>query len=157
MATNSSEIRVELTDSGKRAVAKLAATDAMPHLRKEMRLATDEFQPALRAAALATPSGRKKTTEKGGSLRAAVAASIKRVVKLGKREVVVLVTNLPHGGKSNLARVLEGEIPWSHPTFGHDPTVTQTSHPFFWRTIAELAPRVDEKVTKVLSDIESEL
>ena len=157
MAATSSPIRVELTEQGRRTVAKMLAIDAMPELRREMREATDEIQPALRAAVKETPSKQKVATEKKGSLRGAVAMSMKRVIKLGKRDVTVLIVNKPHGGKSNLARVLEGEIPWKHPTYGHDPVVDQDSHPFFWKTVERFAPELDRKVTEVLSDIERKL
>lgn len=152
-----SAVRVELTEQGKRAVAKMLEVDAMPELRKEMREATEEIQPALRAAVKETPSKQKLGTVKGGSLRAAVALSIKRVIKLGKRDVAVLIVWKPAGGKSNLGRVLEGEIPWKHPTFGHDPEVTQESHPFFFKTVEKFGPELDRKVTEVLSDIERKL
>jgi hypothetical protein len=155
MAT--SPITVELTEQGRHAVAKMKAIDAMPELRREMRDATDMIQPALREAVKAIPSKVKVSSEKKGSLRAAVAMSMKRIIKLGVRDVVVLITYKPHGGKSNLGRVLEGEIPWKHPTYGHDPTVDQSSHPYFFQTVEKFGPELDAKVSKVLADIERKL
>ena len=152
-----SAIKVELTEQGKRAVAKMLELDAMPDLRREMREATEEIQPALRAAVKETPSKQKLGSVKGGSLRAAVAQSIKRVIKLGKRDVAVLIVWKPSGGKSNLGRLLEGEIPWKHPTFGHDPVVDQSSHPYFFKTVEKFGPELDRKVEQVLSDIERKL
>jgi hypothetical protein len=148
---------MELSAQGQRVIEQLIAADAMPILRKQMREATDDLQPAVRNAARALPSQRNISTEKGGSLRAAVAASIKRVINLSARSMLVAITNVPHGGKSNLARVLEGEIKWEHPTFGHDPQVTQTPYPFFWEALAKYAPFVEAKMEAILTEFEREL
>jgi len=150
-------VRLEMTDQAKRVVAKLIAADAMPALRKEIREATDPIVPAIRNEVKSLPSQYKITSEKGGSLRAAVAAAMKRSIKLSKRTVAVSIQNVPHGGKSNLARVLEGELPWNHPTFGHKPKVSQPSHPYFFRTVEKFGPSIEVKVREVLSKFEREL
>jgi hypothetical protein len=151
------EVSFAMTDQAKRVVEKMIVADAMPILRKNIRDATAPIQSAVRAEARALPSKWQITSVKGGSLRAAVAMSIKRIINLSTRSILVAITNSPSGGKSNLARVLEGTIPWEHPTFGHDPKVTQPPHPFFWRTIDKFAPAIEAKVQAVLTEFEREL
>lgn len=150
-------VRFEMTEQAQRVVAKLIKANAMPALRKQISEATAPILPAMRAEVKQSPSQFKATTEKGGSLRAAVAAAMKRSIRLSRRTVSVSIQNVPHGGKSNLARVFEGELPWEHPTFGHAPRVTQPSHPFFFRTVEKFGPAIEAKVRTVLSTFEREL
>lgn len=151
------DMRLEMTDQAKRIVLKLKMANAMPILRRQLREATDPIVPALRAEVKATPSQNRVKSEKGGSLRGAVAAAMKRQIQLTTRTVRVAIVNKPHGGKSNLARVLEGEIPWKHPTYGHKPEVIQQSHPYFFRTVEKFGPEIDLRVRAVLNKIEREL
>jgi hypothetical protein len=152
------DFRVELTAQSERTIAKLRGTDIMPDLRKELRNATDEMQPAVRQAARSLPSERKgRGGNKSTSLRRAIAASVKRRVKVNGREVRVDVYTQPSGGKSNLARCVEGVIPWEHPTYGHKPTVRQNPKPFFYDTIQAMIPKVTARVSLVLSDYEKKL
>ena len=154
MPSRSNSVRVELTAQSQVAVSKLKHADAMPALRKKMREATSPLQPAVRSAARSLPSqfSRYKAKERGGSLRTAVANSIVRKMKFSKRRVSVIIAQVPKGGKSNLATVLDGEKEWNHPTYGHKPEVTQEPHPFFFRTIGKLEPSVNRRIESVLDD-----
>jgi hypothetical protein len=137
-------------------VAKLRHSDAMPALRREMREATRPLQPGVRQAVRSLPSGhsRYKAAERGGSLRTAVAGSIVRKLRVGQRRVSVVIAEVPRGGKSNLANVLEGTIPWEHPTYGRDPVQHQDPHPFFYNTIEKMVPAINRRIETVLDQFE---
>ena len=159
MPAVSNMARAELTAESRRTIAKLARSDAMPALRKKMRSATSPLQPAVRRAARQTPSthSRYKAVERGGSLRSAISNTIQRKFKFSGKSVTVIIKQVPSGGKSNLANVLEGTLPWNHPTYGHKPEVTQDPHPFFFETIQKLEPAVNREVEKVLTEFERTL
>lgn len=148
--------RVRLTAASKVTIAKLAHADAMPPLRKRMRTATSPITSAVKQAARNIPSthSRYKAAERGGSLRSAVANTIQRKMKFSTRNVSVIIAQVPSGGKSNLASVLEGVKPWDHPTYGHDPKVHQEPHPFFYDTIEKMEPAVNREIETVLSEFE---
>jgi hypothetical protein len=159
MPSKSSSYRAELTAKSMVTIAKLRTADVMPELRAEIRTATNPIQPAVRNAARSIPSGhsRYKAKERGGSLRSAVANTIVRKLKFSSRTVSAVIAQVPHGGKSNLANVLEGTIPWKHPTYGHDPEVEQPPHPFFYRAIETLIPGVNARIETVLEKFERKL
>lgn len=146
--------KVEITAETIRTVAKLKGSDAMPDLRRQMRAATSAMQPAVRAAVRATPSAKKRDRD---SLRSAVASSVQRKIKLSTKKVLVVITCVPRGGKSNLARVLEGDIIWRHPVYGHLPEIYQTPHPFFWQTVENLIPETNSQIESVLENFERKL
>jgi len=76
--------------------------------------------------------------------------AIKRQVKVIRRNIFVAIVSKPSGGYANLARCLEGEIPWHHLTFGHLPEVDESPHPFFYATLEKLMPGVEVKVRQAL-------
>lgn len=158
-STSSNNMRGELTAKSKATIAKLRTADVMPELRREMRVATSPMQPAVRRAVRNIPSthSRYKAAERGGSLRTAVANSIVRKLRFSTRNVSAVIAQVPRGGKSNLANVLEGTIPWKHPTYGHDPEITQESHPFFFQAIEALLPEVNTRIETVLDKFERKL
>ena len=147
--------RIVATEQTERTIAKLKGSDAMPQLRREMRAATQPIVPAARKAARQTPSRRKRT--KVDSLRTAVANSITRKIKLSTRRVMIVIVSIPHGGKSNLGSVLEGDKPWRHPTYGHSPEVDQESHPFFAKTIRRYEAPIERSLQRVLTEFEKRL
>lgn len=151
--------RAELTAHSRETIAKLRTADVMPELRKEMRIAASPIQPAVRNAARAIPSqhSRYNAKERGGSLRSAVANTVSLSFRFSVRSVSAVIAQKPKGAKSNLARVLEGEIPWKHPTYGHAPEVEQPSHPFFYGTVERLLPAVNHRIESVLEKFERKL
>jgi len=146
---------IQMTAQSQAIVKRLKGSDVMPDLRREMRAATQPLQPAARQAARRLPSQRRRT--KVDSLRTAIANAITRKLKLSQRQVLVAIVAIPKGGKSNLARALEGEIPWEHPTYGHDPIVTQEAHPFFKKTLDKYEPSVTRAIEGVLTKFERRL
>lgn len=152
------DVRMELTAESERVIAKMIRADALPDLRKALVEASEPMVPAVKRAARGLPSTRSRRQTPGGSLRNQLANAVKRKIKLStRRSPMVLITNVPQGAKSNLARAVEGEIPWEHPTFGHEPTVRQTPMPFFYSTLEKYAPFVEARVRKVLDDFEHQL
>lgn len=151
--------RSELTAKSKMTIAKLRTADVMPDLRREVRTATNPIQPAVRNAARQLPSkmSRYGAKERGGSLRSAVANTIIRKLRFSSRNVSAVIAQVPRGGKSNLANVLEGTMPWKHPTYGHAPEVEQQAHPFFFRTIEALVPGINQRIESVLVSFERKL
>jgi len=156
-AINSGSIRGELDAQGLRTLRKLQQANAKPALRKALLKATAPSQRLVRQAARALPSGRSRRNTPGGSLRNAIANSVTRKVKLTSRSMMILITVVPRGGKSNLGRVLEGEIPWEHPTFGHGPVVQQKPEPFFYETMEKQQPYIATEISLALSEFERSL
>lgn len=153
-----SENRVELTAPSKATLEKLKKADLMPGLKKELNSATRGVQPAVRKAARSIPSTRSRRNTPGGSLRNAIASAVKRTFRVSGKQVFVSIRINPKGGKSNLARLVEGEIaPWTHPTYGHEPTVTQLPHPFFYPTINEMLPEISTRIEHAIDEYEKML
>jgi hypothetical protein len=149
----------ELTPQSRAKLAQLRRLDGMPPLRKRMTIATSPLVAAIKDAVRHLPSShsRYKTKERGGSLRNAVATTIQRKVRITQRTLLVIIKQVPKGGKSNLASVLEGTKPWIHPTYGHKPEVTQEPEPFFFDTIERTLPSLDREINRVLRDIDRQL
>jgi hypothetical protein len=155
---SSEDVKMELTAESRAIIQRMKHADALPDLRKALIEASDPMVPAVKRAARGLPSVRSRYKTPNGSLRNALANAVKRKVKLtSKRVPLVLITNVPQGGKSNIARAVEGEIPWEHPTFGHNPTVSQEAMPFFYRTLEKYAPIVEQRVRKVLTEFAQKL
>jgi len=149
-------MRVELTAESKKTVVKLAKADAMPDLRKALMVATAPAQAALRKAARALPSTRNRKDV--DSLRNALAGAIQRRVKTTSKVVTVIILSVPRGGKSNIARAVEGIIPWEHSVFGHEGTrVKQKPMPYFYKTMDELLPETTAKVESAMAEFEKKL
>lgn len=159
MPAGSGIVHAELTAQSEATIRKLAHSDAMPILRREMRAATQPLVPAARQAARQTPSKRATKKARGGdvSLRRAVANSITRKMRLSGKVVQIAIIGVPKGGKANLGSVLEGIKPWDHPTYGHLPNVHQQSHPFFKKALEEHEPTVTRDIERVLDKFESTL
>ena len=154
----SSDIRAELTADSKRLVEKAIKFNAMPELRREIAAAMRPLAMAAKRVVRNAPSKRtSKRNAPGGSLRVAIANAITTKIRLSRRSILALVTVVPQGGKSNLARAYEGEIPWDHPVFGHDPTVSQEPNPFFYRTLNKYAPLIEARVRAVMINLERKL
>jgi hypothetical protein len=144
-------MHVELTAQSKVVLGKMTNADAMPDLRKALMQATAPAQAALRRAARALPSTRKRKDV--DSLRNALAGAIQRRIKVSAKTITVLILSVPRGGKSNIARAVEGIIPWEHSTFGHsDRKVTQKPMPYFYKTMDELTPAVGARIEAVMTD-----
>lgn len=152
-------VRLEMTAETKRALRKLQQLDIMPDLRRELRAVTQPMVTAVRRAVRAIPSSRTRRQAKdlGGSLRTAVAMAVKQKVKASGRQVVAAVVVNSKGGKANLARVLEGTIPWKHQTYGHEPEVTQESHPYFYGTLEPYGHDAYKRIEYLIDTIEKKL
>jgi hypothetical protein len=146
--------QARLTAQSVRTVQKLKGAKAYPALRKEMVAAGRPMVQAAKRAARRLPSKRSRRKTPGGSLRNAVASAITQKNKFSSKSVMVLIKEVPKGGKSNLATVLEGTKPWTHPTFGHGPEVDQESHPFFYKTLSEMEPEIGKALSRVLKKFE---
>lgn len=143
------KIRMELDRDSREILKRMKSVDMAKDLRKELVQATQGIVPAIRVSARNLPSSRKRVGAKAGSLRSAVAMAITRKIKVSTKRILIVVCQVPHGGKANLGRAVEGEIPWKHPVFGHDPEVTQTSHAFFYPPIHKFEALITIRVAKV--------
>lgn len=155
-------IVIRPTAQTEQTLKRMQRFDCLPDLRRELVVATAPMVQAARMAARKIPStrGSRRSIKKAGSysLRDAVASAVKRVIKLKPKEVVVGVLAVPHGGKSNLSRVVEGEIsPWKHPTFGHDPEVEQRAHPWFYDTLEAFSVGVTAHVESAIARFERKI
>ena len=142
-------IRMTLTPESRRELQKLGRAKFMPELRKALYTSTSSAVPAVRTAVRQIPSkspGRTRT-----SLRSQVAMAIKRrVTTNSKRNVSVAIVSEPHGGLANLARAVDGEIPWWHYTYGNEPKQDEQSYEFFYSTLnRKVVPGVDIAVGRV--------
>lgn len=139
----------------RRIMAEVQGTDLARDLKRAVRDATSDAVPTVRRAIMSQPSS---SDHKGkASLRRAVAMAVKRTVKLSKTKAEVSVAWVPQGGLSNLGRVLEGVIPWKHPTYGHRPEVTQSPHPFFYVHLNRIAENVQRRIMQVAAEYERKL
>lgn len=152
-------IKIDLSAHSKQVLKNLEKAELMPILRKEMRHATTGVAPKVREAVRNLPSqNTAKRREKGTSLRRSVASIIRMKIRINPREIMVAIIAVPHGGKSNLVRLLEGSIPWWHPTFGQeDNKKEQAPHPFFYNTIEKLLPGIERDIEQVLTKFEKQI
>lgn len=154
----SKAIQFGLSAESKKTIAKLSTADFKPEIRKGLRDASAPLQAAVRNAVRHLPASRKRSKDSpGGSLRSAVASAVVRRIKVTPTEQFVIIMVRPRGGKSNLARALEGEIPWAHPTYGHEPVVTQDPQPFFYSTIETKEPGMETAIEHILSAVDKQL
>lgn len=151
-------IKIDISAQSKQVLKNLEHTDLMPILRKEMRAATSGIAPIVRAEARNLPSSRTGRRQAGTSLRRSVANIIRMKLRINPREIMIAIVAVPHGGKSNLARSLEGTIPWKVKVFGREGTEhDQKPEPFFYPTIEKLIPGVTAKVESVLNKYASRI
>jgi hypothetical protein len=141
-------VTMVMTPESKASLRKLSRAELVPELRKALTASTNGAVPAVRSKVREMPSKKRKRTKK--SLRSQVAMAIKRKIGTSSRNVSVVILSQPHGGLANLARCVEGEIIWKHPTFGHPPTVVQTPYPFFYHTLDAIIPGTSVKVREAL-------
>jgi len=128
----------------------------MPGMKKEMNMVANVAVNAVRGAARDIPSKQRRSKD---SLRSALARGVKKKLKETKNDVTAVITCKGSGGnpKANLARAVDGEIPWRHPTFGHDPVVDQKSHEFFYSTLDSLEPGMKRALRRGGLSYEKEL
>jgi hypothetical protein len=152
----SSSISLKLSDEARRNINKLRTADLLPELRRQMSTATNGAVPVVRKAARSIPSHDTKKRTKL-SLRSQLASAVGRRIYLDGRRVTVAIVSAPRGGLSNLARCVEGEIPWQHPFFGHKPEVTQPPKPYFYPALEALGPEFGRKIEQVLDDFDRKM
>lgn len=148
-------VRMYMTPGSQARLRRLGKTRIMPELRKELRGATNAAVPALRVKIKSLPSEGHGGGKEG--LRKQLARAVKRRMGLSVRRCYIAILVEPHGGLANLARAVEGTIPWKHPTYGNKPDVKQESMPFFYETLARLAPVVDGRVRRALFNFEKKV
>jgi len=141
-------ITMTLSPESRRQLLKLSRAEIKPELRRALMTSTSGAVPAVRAKARSLPSKKRKRTKL--SLRSQIAMAIKRRIGATYRGVWVAIVSEPHGGLANLARCVEGEIPWVHPTFGHAPDVDQKPMPFFYDTLEKIIPGMEVAVRDAL-------
>jgi len=156
LTSKNSGCSAELTAESRRHLEKLAKADLMKDLRAQMMAATQPLAPAVKSVArqkIHAPGTRRNKT----SLSSQVANAVQRSVVASSRTISVTVAMICKGNLSNLARAVEGEIPWVHPTFGHEPQVTQRPRPFFYHTLETMMPKVTQQIESVFSKLEKRL
>jgi hypothetical protein len=143
---------VNLSAEARKHINNMRTADLLPALKKQMRTATNGAVPKVRLAARHIPSHNKKRSK--GSLRSQLASAVSRRIYYDQRSISVVIASVPKGGLSNLARCVEGDIPWQHPFFGHPPEVQQNAKPYFYAALELLAPGFVKQVEKALDDFE---
>lgn len=152
----SQAMNIELTAESKKIIQKMRNADIFPDVKKEMMKATAPAQTAVRRAARALPSSRKRKDV--DSLRNALAGAVQRRIKIGARTISAIIILVPRGGKSNIARAVEGVIPWEHSVFGNENRkVKQEPMPFFYKTLETLIPGITARIDRALADFEKKL
>jgi hypothetical protein len=146
MPATSLNVKVKPTTRTKAKLRKLSYMDITPGMRKEMLKATAPAVPAVRARIRAIPSQHQST--QSPTLTESLAKAVKRSTIRRNNYVQVLV-QVKGSGLANLARAVEGAIPWVHPTFEHEPIVEQKPVPFFHDPLNELQALVGVRMKAV--------
>lgn len=142
-------IRITPTADTKATLERLARIDITPEIRREINAATQSVVSEIRNEihAMPTKTSHKSKGRNRQGLRAALARQVKKHVHLSKRRTQVMIEVQHDGGLANLARAVEGEIPWHHPVFGQpDTDVKQAPKPFFWHVIARATAALDARI-----------
>jgi hypothetical protein len=153
MSSRHGEFSVELTAESRRTLGKLRNLNALPEIRRSLRLATSDVAPAVKQAARGLPS---KRAYKADGLRARLARAVTRRVSASRNSISVYVTlanrpNTPANG-------VEGTVKGRHPLFGdrgHWYPIEPT--PFFYDTLRRLEANVSRRVSEALREIERKL
>lgn len=134
--------------------------------RRKFRQAYGDFiekteEDELDSAAIAAQRERIRARSKRGTgLRDSVARSLRLVVKTGSRSTLVRIevdaSKMPEDQRT-LPRHLDSAKGWRHPTFGHDPWVSQKGRPWFEVTIRKHAPAVQAHIVKAMDDIANKI
>lgn len=146
---------------------KSGQKDLQREMLKRMRAPVQKIVPDVRTAIRSTPGttgntrSRKSLAERPRGLRDAIARGVQVKSSLSGKYVGVRIRidsrHLPDGSK-NLPKYLEGTMPrWRHKTYGHEPWVTQRSHPYFFPTIRQHVPQIQREVAEVVLDITSRI
>jgi len=129
-------------------------------LTKEFRRQGRPILNSVKQAALGTPSKGQNARRGRPSLRRSLSKAAVLQVKAPKDAVMIVKIagkKMPKG-MAGLPPYIEGQnARLRHPTFGHDPWVRQTPHPFFWGAVEPYRPRIAEGVNGVLNEIAKEL
>ncbi|HEY3012233.1 MAG TPA: hypothetical protein VGJ36_05770 [Gemmatimonadales bacterium] len=133
--------------------------------RKRLRKAADIGARGAKVKIRAMPATRKYTATGAGrhvrgktarGLRSTLATNIH--VQVTAREVAI--RQFSTGIKGRNAQDLPRDIDrgdWLHPTFGHEPEVSQTGWPYFMATMREKRPEMEREVRKVLDDVKAKI
>lgn len=145
-------------------------------MSKSMRAPLKDAQKAVRAKIRTIPSqgGRssghsarhghklregQNRSERFGTLRSRLAAAVNVKVNTSRNVTVKIymdVGKLPDDQRT-LPWYVEGLKPWRHPTYGHNPWVTQKAHPYFFATVRPYRERVQANMRQVLDELRAEL
>jgi hypothetical protein len=99
---------------------------------------------------------RKVEIGKSHGLRATIARAVKLKITTTGVRIVVDGSALPTEQR-NLPQALNKAKGWRHPTFGHEPWVQQSGHPYFDPTILKRADDVRAKIRDVIASITKEV
>ena len=149
------QVTMSLDARSRRELARIGKGSVNKELRAALVESTSGAVPAVRAKIRSYPS--QKGKRKRDSLRSQIAMAIKRRIKATSRGSFVAIVSEPSGGLANLACAVEGEIPWQHPTFGHEPTVDQNPMPFFYETLEKIIPGIEFRVRQALIRFETKI
>jgi hypothetical protein len=148
-------VAVHLADESRLMLEKLGRVEVMSDIRKALYAGTAEAVPAVRAKIRAMPSTKGRRTKT--SLRSQLAMAVGRKVKTTGKTCYVAIIQHPRGGYANLARAVEGEIPWQHPVYGYKPDVKEAPYPFFYDTLEKLYPQLEIEMDTALADIDRKM
>jgi hypothetical protein len=123
-------------------------------MRKAMMKATAPAVPALRSKIREMPSKHESTASPTLTQSLAKKASRRSIIRGNSITVMVQIKG---GGLANLARAVEGAIPWVHPTFDHEPIVEQKPVPFFTETMEKIQALVAKNMHDAQIKIKKQL
>lgn len=143
-------------------------------LTKALNESVKPIVPEVRRAALAIPAkdsgeisqaslsraGKVRAKSFGAALgrsglRARISAAVRTSTRITPRSVSLAIrvdsSQLPDDQR-RLPKYMDGIGRWRHPTWGHDPWVTQDPHPYFRKTILPHIPEVYARVRRVMAE-----
>jgi hypothetical protein len=103
------------------------------------------------ARAVHAGSGKIQRSRSHG-LRATIARAVQLKITTNGVRIVVDSSKLPEGQK-NLAKALDNPKGWRHPTFGHEPWVTQTGDHYFEPNIEKRKDDIRSRITAAMHTI----
>lgn len=123
-------------------------------LRKKLtRALRDEIRPAVQDVKSAYGGGKHLRP----ALRRATRMEVKTTGSGAGARIMVDGRRMPPG-MGSLPAYREGlKVPWRHPTYGHDPWVTQAPVPVFYDTVRPYEEKVIRRLNEVAEEIAQEI
>lgn len=140
-----------------RRLKALGGTPVQRKLHDGLRKAANPLPRAVKKAALTIPVHGDKHTGLRKDIANATKLSVRTVGPKAGATIVVSATKMPNK-KRALPYLMEGLERWRHPFFGdRNRWYNQQSHPYFYGTINDRIPKVQEQMGVTLDEIAEDL